>query len=386
MALGSQRHLFDIPDDVAYLNTAYQGPLPRASVMQGQEALARKGTPWLITPEDFFAPVEEYRQLVARLLGADVDGVAVTPSISYGLAVAAANLPFAAGQQIVVLAGEFPSNVYGWRALAERTDGHVHTVDRPPDGDWTTAVLDHLERNGDEVAIAAVPACHWTDGAPVDVVPIGARCRELGTALVVDGAQSLGAVPFPFEQVQPAFIAGATYKWLLGPYSLGFVWVAPAWRSGAPIEHNWITRAGSDRFSSLVDYVDEFQPGARRYDMGEVSNFGLIPVASESLRTLLRWDGAEVAAHARRLTDRIADGARDLGFEVAPATARSDHLIGLRRPGLDTEGLAGVLAGDRVHVSVRGDSVRVSAHVFNTDDDADRLVAALATVAARTTS
>lgn len=384
--LGSQRHLFAIPAEVAYLNCAYQGPLPMTSVRAGEEALARKANPWLVTAEDFFEPVEEYRALVARLLGADIDGVAVTPSVSYGMALAAANLPVGPGQEIVVLADEFPSNVYGWRALAARCEGWVHDVARPADGDWTAAVLAHLDRQGDEVAIVSVPVCHWTDGGPVDVAAIGARCRELGAALVIDGAQSLGAVPFRTTEVQPDVVAGATYKWLLGPYSLGFVWMAPRWRTGTPIEHNWITRAGSERFSSLVDYTDEFQPGARRYDMGEVSNFGLMPVATESLRTLLQWDAVEVAASARRLTDRIAEGAGEIGFEVAAPSARSDHLIGLRRPGLVPATLAAALAAQRVYVSVRGDSVRVSAHVFNTDDDVDRLLAALAAPVARAAS
>jgi len=383
MALDPQRHLFSIPTDVAYLNCAYQGPLPLTSVRAGEEALARKASPWLVTPDDFFAPVERYREQVAQLLGADADGVAITPSISYGVALAAANLPFAAGQGIVLLAGEFPSNVYGWRALAERREGWVRLVERPAAGDWTTAVLDDLDREGDEVAVVSVPMCHWTDGARVDVAAIGVRCRQLGAALVIDGAQALGAVPFRADEVQPDVVAGATYKWLLGPYSLGFTWFAPRWRTGSPIEHNWITRAGSDRFSSLADTIDEYQPGARRYDMGEVSNFGLLPVASESLRMLLQHDPVDVAGHARRLTDRIAQGAADLGFEVAAGELRSDHLIGLRRVGLDGTALADALAREQVHVSVRGDSVRVSAHIFNTIDDAERLLDALATAVRR---
>ncbi len=377
MALGSQRHLFAIPDDVAYLNCAYMGPVPTRAVEAGQAGLGRKARPWEIAAEDFFHPLQDVRDLVAGLLEGDADGVAITPSVSYGLATAAANLAVGPGQEIVVLEGQFPSNVYVWRDLAERREGWVHAIDRPADGDWTAAVLGHLDREGDEVAIVALPPCHWTDGSRVDLVAVGERCRELGAALVVDVCQALGAMAFSVADVQPDFVAGACYKWLLGPYSVGFLWAAPHQREGMPIEHNWIARAGSDRFSALA-YEDEFQPGARRYDMGEVSNFALLPVVTESLRLIAGWGVAAVADHARAVTDRIAEGAADLGFTVAPAVLRAGHLMGIRRPGLDTDRLATALAAEQVHVSIRSEAVRVSAHAFNTADDADRLVAALA--------
>ncbi len=377
MSLGQVRQLFDIPDDVAYLNCAYMGPLPNASLEAGRAGLARKATPWTLTVEDFFVPLQEYRELVAGLLGGDADGVAISPSVSYGMATAAANVTVVPGQQIVVLAEQFPSNVYVWRVLAERTGGQVCTVARPADGDWTAALVSHLDDHGDEVAVVALPPCHWTDGSVIDLVAVGEACRSSGAALVVDVCQALGAMPFDISAVQPDFVAGACYKWLLGPYSLGFLWAAPHRRDGAPVEHNWVARAGSERFSGLVDYTEEFQPGGRRYDVGEVSNFALLPVAIASLQLVTAWSPAAVADHARALTSHIADGAADLGFVAGAPARRSAHLIGLRRPGLDTERLAVALADEQVHVSIRGDAVRVSAHAFNTADDADRLLAAL---------
>ncbi len=381
MTLPAPRGLFDLPESEAYLNCAYQGPLPRRSVEAGTAALARKARPWTILPEDFFAPVEELRGLVAAVLGGDVDGVALTPSVSYGLATAAANLPVAADEVIVMLAEEFPSNVHVWRWLAARVGARVRAVARPGDGDWTAALLETLDAlagAGDTIALVATPACHWTDGGVVDLVAVGERCRRSGAALVVDGCQAIGAMPFDVAAVQPDFVAGAAYKWLLGPYSVGFLWAAPHRRGGTPLEHNWVTRAGSDDFTSLVAPSDDFRPGARRYDVGEVSNFALVPVASESLRLISSWGVDAVAAHAGSITDRVADGAGGLGLGVASAGVRSPHLIGIRLRGADPRTVAASLAAERVHVSVRGDAVRVSAHAFNTFDDADRLLAALA--------
>ena len=374
MTLTSQRHEFDIPEDVAYLNCAYLGPLSRPTCDVGVGAVARKARPWEITVPDFFEPLTRAREAFARLVGGDAAGVAIIPSASYGLATAAANLPVEAGQEIVVLADQFPSNVYVWRDLAARTGAVVRTVERPHDLDWTAALEEVI---GERTAIVAVGNCHWTDGTLIDVARVGKAAAAVGAALVVDAAQSLGALPFDVGACSPAFVVGVAYKWLLGPYSVAFMWVAPQWRGGRPLELNWITRAGSEDFAGLVGYTDELHAGARRYDVGEPSNFALLPTAIAAMDQILEWDPAEIAAYAAGLTDRVADRADELSLAVAPRDLRSSHLLGVRVAGADAVRLAGGLREAGVHVSVRGDAIRVSAHVFNTEADVDRLFDAL---------
>jgi selenocysteine lyase/cysteine desulfurase len=375
----------DVPDrgafdlgDAAYLNCAYMGPLPLLAVEAGRRALERKARPWQIGVPDFFEPLEQARSLFAHLVGGDAGGVSIVPSVSYGVALAAANLPVARGETIVVLSEQFPSNVYMWRDLAARTGADVVTVPRPRDDDWTSG----LERALDErCAIVAVPACHWTDGTAVDLVRIGDRARSVGAAMVVDACQAAGAIPLDVGRIRPDFLVSASYKWLLGPYSVGFCWAAPHRRAGRPLEQGWIAREGSDDFAGLVDYCDAYAPGARRYDMGEVSNFALLPVAIASMELLAAWGLDAVAAHARTLTTAVANRAADLGFGVAAPAARSPHLLGLRVPaGLDAARVAARLRERQVHLSVRGASLRVSAHVFNTADDVERLLQALGDV------
>ena len=128
-----QRDLFEMPDDIAYLNCAYMGPISRLARAAGEAGLARKTQPWRITARDFFSESEETRALFARLVGADADGVAIIPSASYGVALAAANLPVAAGQRILTLADQFPSNVYAWRDVAARAGATLVTIPRPAD-------------------------------------------------------------------------------------------------------------------------------------------------------------------------------------------------------------------------------------------------------------
>ena len=369
MNLGSQRDLFEIPDHIAYLNCAYMSPQLRRAREVGEWAVTRKSRPWEIMPDDFFEEVEMARTLFARLVGGHADGVAVIPSVSYGISVAAANVPVREGEKIIILEDQFPSNVYSWRELASREGAKLVTVPRPEDADWTGALIAEID---DDTAVVAAPNCHWTDGSLVDLSRVGERVREVGAALVIDGIQSIGALPFDVSEVRPDFLVAASYKWLLGPYGIGFMYVDEKHREGRPIEHNWVNRHKSEAFSQLVDYQDAFQPGARRYDVGERSNFVLLPMAAEALRQLLDWEIQNVSETIGTLTDLVEHEAKDRGISTIPRDRRARHLIGLLLGPDVPNDLATRLMRHNVFVSVRGPSVRVSPHLYNTEADVER--------------
>jgi selenocysteine lyase/cysteine desulfurase len=363
-----------VPEGVAYLNCSYMSPLLRDVREAGEAAIALRARPWTIRPGDFFADSERLRGLAARVMGADADGVALVPSVSYAMAVAAANLPLRPGGRVLVLDEQFPANVYPWRAHAARAGGEVVAVPRPEDDDWTGALLEALD---ERTAIVAVPNCHWTDGTVLDLVRVGARAREVGAALVVDATQSLGALALDVAEVRPDFLAATTYKWLLGPYSVAYLYAAPGRREGRPLEEGWIVREGAEDFARLVDYRDGYVGGARRYGVGERSNFTLIPMAAAALERLLGWGVERIAATIAPLTDAVEAGAADLGMRVPGPGRRGPHMTGLRLPRPPAPDLAARLAERGVHVSVRSSSIRVSPHVYNSHEDVARLIDAL---------
>jgi len=369
-----QRALFDIPDDVAWLNCAYMSPLMKSALAAGEAGMRGKARPWTIAPADFFPGPEEARHLFARIINAEPDEIAIVPSVSYGMAVAARNLTAPMGRRIVLLDEQFPSNVYAWRDLAKRTGAVIDTIRRPADDDWTAALLDAIS---DDVALAALPNMHWTDGGVIDLERVAAALREVGAALALDITQSGGALPIDVKQVRPNFLACASYKWLLGPYSLGFLYVDPKHHGGRPLEHNWIARAGSEDFAGLVNYRDEFQPGARRFDVGELSNFALMPQATAALRQILEWGVEAIHETLSARTEAIAARAAALGIGSVPRRLRAGHYLGLRFEDGVPEGLGQRLADENIHVSVRGRSMRVTPHLYNTDVDVDRFFAVL---------
>lgn len=366
----NQRHRFDIPAEIAWLNCAYMSPLMDVVRDAGLEGVVRKQRPWEIMAEDFFLGSERARSLFARLIGARPNDVALIPAASYGVALAAQHLPLSAEQRVLVLDEQFPSNVYAWQARAKAVGAEVIFAPRSPGG-WTQSLLARLD---ERVAIVAVPHGHWTDGAAVDLAIISRHCQELGASLVVDATQSLGAVPLSVSEIPIDYLITASYKWLLGPYSMGFAYVAPRWQDCVPLEHNWISRAGSENFGGLVRYRDDFQPGARRFDVGGRSNFALIPMVAAALEQLLIWGVDEINASLQKRTTQIADHAAALGLRVTPKDQRLGHMLGLRFPDGAHAGIAERLKEAGVFVSVRGDAIRVSPHLYNTDEDVQRFL------------
>jgi selenocysteine lyase/cysteine desulfurase len=368
-----QRELFDIPGDVAYFNCASLAPQLKVAVEAGEAALARRARPWRITGADWFDEAEQRRALFAELAGVDPDGVALVPATSYGLAVAAANLSARPGQRVLVLADDYPSNWYTWQRFAGRTGAEVVAVARRDGQTWGEALLEALD---ERTAVVAVLAVHWTDGGAVDLAAVGARAREAGAALVVDASQALGAMPLDWRRIRPDFLVSVGYKWLLGPFALGYLYVDERHRDGVPLEENWISRLGSEDFAALVDYQDRYQPGARRFDVGQRTHFETTPMAVAALRQLLDWEVPRIAATLGRLTGRIQREVEAAGLRLTSGD-RVPHMLGIGLPAQARGAVAGALAEAGVHVGVRGSSLRVSPHLWTTDQDVERLVGAL---------
>jgi selenocysteine lyase/cysteine desulfurase len=373
-SFGSQRHLFDVPDEVAYFNTANLSPLLRRVREAGELGLARRASPWNISARDWFTDVDRLRAHFAALIGASEDGVALVPATSYGLAIAARSLGARPGEDVVVLAGEFPSSHYTWQRFARRTGAALVVVEREAGQSWTEATVGRI---GDRTRVVAVPNVHWTNGALLDLEMVSAAARAAGAALCIDASQSLGALPLDLNRLRPDFVVAVGYKWLLGPLSVGYLYVAEQHRDGEPLEENWINRKGADDFTSLVDYTNEYWQGARRFDVGERTNFGLVPMAIAALEQLLAWGIADVARALREITESIGERAAALGLTVPPARDRGPHMLGIGLPRAAAGRVTSALTEHGVVAGVRGTWLRISPHLHTTAADIDRLIAAL---------
>jgi selenocysteine lyase/cysteine desulfurase len=373
--LESQRSAFQIPDSVHWLNCAYMSPTPRNVEEAGVKALIASRDPSTLSASGFFEPAERIRAAFARLLGVPETAhqVSLIPAASYAIATAARNIPVGQGDEIVHLQDQFPSNVYAWRRLASERGATVRSVPRVPTAaGWNVRLLEAITPR---TRIVAVPHVHWTDGTLFDLEAVGQRARDMGAYLIIDGTQSVGALPIDLPAIQPDLVAAAGYKWLMGPYATGLAWWGERMLDGIPLEENWISRKGSSNFAGLVDYVDDYAPGAIKYDVGERSNFLLLPMVEAALALLLEWQPERIQDWCQRLTSPALAELAGHGFMAAPETDRAHHLFGLSLPGgMEPAAVQERLRAAGVHVSVRGKAVRISPHVYNTERDLQALV------------
>jgi len=375
-----QRDLVHLPDGLHYLNCAYMAPLLKSVEAAGIAALRRRHDPTSITAPDFFSAVDRARALFAQLIGGDAARVAIIPGVSYGMATIAKNLRLRGGQNVVVAHGQFPSNVYAWRRRCAETGASLRAV-APPDiaegrgREWNARLLEAIDEG---TALVTLGNVYWADGTLFDLEAIGERARGVGAMLVVDGSQSIGALPFDLRRVRPDALVCASYKWLFGPYGLSLAWYGERFDDAEPLEETWLGRRGSEDFARLVEYEDEYQPGAARFDMAERSSFVLMPMLVAALEQVLAWGPENVQAYCAELTHGLIGEARALGYWMEDEAWRGAHLFGIRLPpGADPARLQAALRERRVSVSQRGDAVRVAAHLFNTPDDVAALADAL---------
>jgi selenocysteine lyase/cysteine desulfurase len=375
LALTDQRAEFEIDDEFAYFNTAAISPLLRSVRQAADEALDRRAKPWTLSTRDWFGDVDTLRSRLAQLVGAVSTDVALIPATSYGLAVASRNLTAGSGSRVLVLDQEFPSNHYTWQRFAQRTGAELAVVKREPGQTWTDAIVAAID---DRVAVVSTPNVHWSTGALIELPQVAKAARAVGASFIVDASQSLGVVPVDVTTLRPDALVAVGYKWLLGPYSLGYLYLDPSLHGGEPLEENWIMRAGSEDFSALSQYQDEYRPGAQRFDVGERTNFQLTPMAAEALSRVLAWAPERIGAALRLRTDAIAGAAERLGLSVEPSHSRGPHIVGVELPSDSAHRVASSLAEAQVVVSVRGTSIRIAPHLHNNDEDVRRLIAAMA--------
>ena len=312
---GDARTLFDIPPGVVYLNAASKSAIPLTACNAGRIGVGAKAQPWTIDEPARYTQADHVRALFADLIGATAKDIAIHPAASYGIATAARQFSPTVGSQIILLEGQFPSNVYAWRQLAVETGAEIITVSSPDDDDWTTAVLGAIS---DKTAIAALPPVHWVDGTLLDLEKIGAALKNVDAAFVVDATQWIGVQPLDVAAIQADFVVCAAYKWLLGPYGMSLMYAAPKHQNGPPLEEHLFNKGGVASITGGLGYTDAFSEGAMRYDAGEYLNLITLPMIEASLQLINTWGPAQIGARIAPVTARIADGAQTLGLNVAP--------------------------------------------------------------------
>lgn len=378
--MNCQKHLFQMPDEIHYLNCAYMSPLLKSVEEKGIEGMRLKRNPISIKPVDFFTGAVSVRQKFARMVQCDPAQVAIMPSVSYGMNSVIRNIAYRKGQHALTISEEFPSCYYTAQRWCREHDAELRVVarndDLPKKGkEWNTRILEAINSDTAFVVMASV---HWMNGTKFAMEEIGARCKEVGAKLIVDGSQSVGALPIDVKACQIDALICAAYKWLMGPYSTALSYIHEDFNTGVPLEESWMTRPNSERFDRLTNYEEGYKPGAIRFDVGQSSNFIFLPMLDEALGQLLDWGIENIQEYGRVLGVPLISYFREKGVPLDDESHRAHHLLGIQLPaGTNGEALVSELQSRNVFVSLRGSNIRISLNVFNDETDVQELIEAL---------
>ena len=378
--MNCQKHLFQLPEGIHYLNCAYMSPLLKSVEERGIEGMRLKRNPLSIKPVDFFTGAVSVRQKFGQMVGCNPAQVALMPSVSYGMNSVIRNIPCGKGQHALTLSEEFPSCYYTAQRWCSDHGTDLRVIARNDDiprkgKEWNTRILEAINKDTAFVVMASV---HWMNGTMFGLEKIGARCREVGAKLIVDGSQSVGALTIDAKACKIDALICASYKWLMGPYSTALSYIHEDFNNGVPLEESWMTRPNSERFDRLTQYEEGYKPGAIRFDVGQSSNFIFLPMLDEALGQLLEWGVANIQEYCRVLGAPLIEHFLEKGAPVDDESHLAHHLMGLQLPaGTNGEALVSELQSRNVYVSLRGNNIRISINVFNNEADVRELISAL---------
>ena len=384
MDITEQKNLFDLPENICYLNTASLSPSFKAVEKAGIDAVMQKSRPYLIPSSDFFDPVIELKKRFAKLIELDdYERIASIPSVSYGIATVAKNIKLKPGDTVVLMQEQFPSNYYSWKKLTDKYNARLKTVEVPKLKSnraklWNEAILEAID---DSTAVVAMGHIHWSSGALFDLKTIRAKTRQHGALMIIDGSQSVGALPFSIKELQPDALICAGYKWLFGPYGCGYAYYGPYFDHGEPLEENWTNRMDSHILPDLTQYQSQYKPLANRYVMGESGSFIHVKMQLEALKQVISWTPKAIQEYCKQISAKAVSELRDLGCDIEADDYRSHHLFGLKLPEtVNIKTFKKELKKNNIFVSFRGTFVRLSCHFFNTEADFDKFVSCLKSV------
>ncbi|MEC3908570.1 aminotransferase class V-fold PLP-dependent enzyme [Tamlana sp. 2201CG12-4] len=378
----NQKHLFDIPENVVYLNAANMSPLLKTTNTVGKAGIDQKSKPFTIRSTDFFEPLAELKTLYAQLIDTDEpQRIVGIPSVSYGIATVTNNITLQAGDEILVIEDQFPSNIYSWKRLAAKYNASIKIIQKPKEDmncgkAWNNHILDSIS---EKTAVITMGNIHWAEGTVFNLKAISTKAKKHSALLIIDGSQSIGALPFSIKEIEPDALICAGYKWLLGAYSFGLAYYSPYFDNGQPIEENWSNRLNSENFAGLTDYEDNYKSFSNRFNMGESANFIAIPMLKDSITHILDWSPNNIQDYCHSISKHIIEPLRKLGCIIEEDSYRAKHLFGIKLPdSIDLDKLKTEFDKNKVYIANRGNYIRVSSHLFNTSKDFDILLRSVA--------
>jgi cysteine desulfurase / selenocysteine lyase len=356
--------------ELCYLNTASIGLMPvaaRFTAEQFERQLSLYGTTWFDERTEV-AALDWARAAAGALLNAPPEHVAITTSVSEALSQIAWSLRPEAGTNVVSIDLEFPSVVYPWMRVARETGAEVRLV-RAAERPSSLSLETLAEFVDDDTAAICVSHVQYATGHRFDLDGLAKLAEGHDAWLIVDGSQSVGAVPIDLSHSRVDALVCAGYKWLCGPFGAAICYVGPRLQERLdPHFVGW--KSSGDPYS-----MDASELRLARSPLAQMEFSTMAYGAGVALATAIEHVDEigvpAIFAHNLELSAMLRRGLEDLGAEIVTPSEdeRRSGIVTARFPGRDGEEVAGWLNGSDVIVSPRFGATRFSLHLFNTSDD-----------------
>jgi cysteine desulfurase/selenocysteine lyase len=366
-------------DGRVWLNTAHQGPLPKAAVEAARVVLEQKARPHLLRDEDFFEVPRRLRAALGKLIGAAPEDVILGNSTSYGLDLLANGIQWQSGDEVLAADGDFPADIFPWLIL--RNQGVTVRFLKAQGGAVQPRQL-ALEIS----ARTRLFCTSWVNsfsGYAIDVDGLGQVCRNNDVIFALNAAQGLGARMLDVKASAVDAVTCCGFKWLCGPYATGFCWLTMALRQSLTCRHAyWLTMLAGKPLDKMRDYSLRTDLGARAWDVFCTANFLNFVPWTAAIEYLLQAGLGDIAAYDERLVVQFLRNLDEERFElISPRTGpQRSTLIVIRPRKVDEVGAwEKRLSVAGFDIAVREGNLRISPHLHNSREDIAKLVEVLST-------
>jgi selenocysteine lyase/cysteine desulfurase len=371
-----QKKLFSLIENTHYLNCAYKAPLLKAAENACIEALIKSRNPINIKPCDYFNETEVVKKYFAKIINAKPTQIAIVPSVSYGMGSVLQNTKAKINGNAITIKDEFPSGYFALKKWCKQNSNKL-IVASPTNSKMNGESWNHniLNQINEQTSLVLMSSVHWMSGVKFDLELIGEKCNQVGAKFIIDGTQSVGAIEMDIKKYKIDALICASYKWLFGPYSLSLAFFNEDYNYGFPIEESWLNRSNSIDFSNLTTYEEEYKSNAGRYNVGETSNFILMPILKKSLQQIIEWNPTNIQLYCKNLIQPVVDFLEERNIKLEDDSTFCNHLFSIKLPSnINLKQLTHNLQEKNVFISTRGEYLRISVNVFNDSKDIEKLI------------
>ncbi|GAA5219656.1 aminotransferase class V-fold PLP-dependent enzyme [Membranihabitans marinus] len=321
-----------------------------------------------------------FKELFSNFIGAPSDTVAAVRNTTEAMSIIANGFPFEPGDEIITYEHEYPANFYPWKRLEQ--DGvvvkqvkNVQNFSSIPDtmpGSWSWDEVESLV--GKKTKFICLSHVQFVSGYRADLMKLGEFCKERNIFLVVDAAQSLGALPLDVEKYNISAMAGSGWKWMMGPVGSAFFYI-----SKKLMQYVEPSVVGAESMRQSFDYLDHswsLQPTAKKFEYSTSSIYSIAGLNVILKDIYSKLDMNDVAKHNEELQKIFLDQLNHRDFKPLIWPNRDfSSILSIYHP--KPEAVVEELRQKNIMITTRGGYIRIAPHLYNTVEDMEALAEAI---------